>query len=906
MNTESWSSIRPVAASLTTALVGQAALVLSGVIVARGLGPTDRGHFALIGLLPLIFAQLGAWGLPQALPYFVIERGLRWDVLYRRLYSVVLVQLVACSAADLVAVWALFAQADDRVRTAALLSVPVVPALLAQQYGLAVFQSQRRFGYLNVLRLLPGLSYVAAMVFLWTTGEVHIVSVTLGWTGANVLLSLVIATAAIRSARRSDRRAEADRHRDVTPSEDAPATKTIVRFGLRGLVGAISPTETFRADQALVGLLVAPRALGFYVAALSFTNLARLLGQSIGLVAYPQVAATEPRDRSRVTVRFLAFACVLIGAVSVAIELAAPHLVRLLFGSAFSPAVPLVRILTLASCLVAVRRVLAECYRGAGDPTRGSLAEAASWLFVGLTLVPLTSLYGAYGATIALLAAAAASLAVIVLPPTAPLRLVSPSSGAVVLTSVGAGFVVASLPRISIATLGRIAPVLLLCAIVAYGIGRIARRRADILEPIFPALVLAGLTFGVRPLTHADTDAYYFGFPIAQTLPHVTILGLLGTVSLLLGYEIARSKRGGASTDRCFDPEALRLGVLGLLTAGSTLYFAYLASSGSVLEGLRLLARGRSVEVKTVFGPSSEYLSSAPILIACAAVVLVVTRRQTIGWLDRRWIGGLSIVPALLFFLQGQRRFILPCLLVPLLARYLVTGSRPRLRSVLIVGALGFLVLATIPYQRSVGGRKQSGGLVAAFSGAVTHPGKTWQRFITGSDTEVLPAFAAELRYYGDRNEPYTYGAASLGDLLLAPIPSAVFPAKPPTARDELLTNMFGGPCISSLCPDFTAFGKFYQDGGPFGIVLGSLGVGHLAGAVWRRHQRHRTAISSVLAAVTTIFLAIGLRADFTLGLIWALLFVVPITLTLTFASGAASKKRASYRPNTVDDYARI
>jgi hypothetical protein len=63
--------------------------------------------------------------------------------------------------------------------------------------------------------------------------------------------------------------------------------------------------------------------------------------------------------------------------------------------------------------------------------------------------------------------------------------------------------------------------------------------------------------------------------------------------------------------------------------------------------------------------------------------------------------------------------------------------------------------------------------------------------------------------------------------------------------------------------------------------------------------------MSSVLAAAATVFLAIGLRADFTVGLTWALYFVVPTALTLTFGSVAASKGRASHQPYLVDNRAR-
>ena len=41
----------------------------------------------------------------------------------------------------------------------------------------------------------------------------------------------------------------------------------MTRFGLKSLFGSISPIDTLRLDQAVVGLLLTPVALGFYVVA---------------------------------------------------------------------------------------------------------------------------------------------------------------------------------------------------------------------------------------------------------------------------------------------------------------------------------------------------------------------------------------------------------------------------------------------------------------------------------------------------------------------------------------------------------------------------------------------------------------------------------------------------------------
>jgi hypothetical protein len=46
-------------------------LVASGVLVARTLGPENRGYLALLALFPAILSELGNLGLPLAVTYYI-------------------------------------------------------------------------------------------------------------------------------------------------------------------------------------------------------------------------------------------------------------------------------------------------------------------------------------------------------------------------------------------------------------------------------------------------------------------------------------------------------------------------------------------------------------------------------------------------------------------------------------------------------------------------------------------------------------------------------------------------------------------------------------------------------------------------------------------------------------------
>jgi O-antigen/teichoic acid export membrane protein len=396
---------RPIIGSLATAAVAQVALVVTGVVTARTLGPADRGYLALVILVPAILHGVGTLGLPRAVTYFVASDRANERPVVQAIRLPVLLQAVSLTALQIVVLWFVLADEPDRVRWAGVAVLPLITATLADQYGLALLQGQRRYAAFNILRTAGVVLYLGEVLVLLAVGRTELVAFALAWVVATALSGALTLTFAL-----SGRRAARDVRKPAEVSRRA-----LMRFALRGYLAWLSPIGTFRLDQALIGLLLAPEALGLYVVGLAFTNVPTFISRSIGFIAYPQVArATRARaDESR---RFLWLSIALSGAAVIALELLAGWLVPLFFGSEFDGAVPLTRILLLAAFFEGARHVLTSTSSGSGRPGLASIAELASWLFLVpavMVLMPLWEETGVAAATA--IAAAGSSLTLLIL-----------------------------------------------------------------------------------------------------------------------------------------------------------------------------------------------------------------------------------------------------------------------------------------------------------------------------------------------------------------------------------------------------------------------------------------------------------------------------------------------------------
>lgn len=400
----------------------QFVLLASGVLAARLLGVEDRGHLALLWIVALVLAQGGGLGLPLATTYWLALGRHSGRDLLGAIVPVALIQMAVLVGAHLAVILLVFGDEGPSLSVAALATAGAVPAMLGQQYALAIFQGLQSFSWFNVFRLAPPALYSSAMVALFAAGKSALPAVALAWVGAYLLAAAVAVALAIKMVRQHGR-----------ALSERPLRRAMLTFGLRGMLGSVTPLETFQLDQAVVGAFISPAALGVYVVGLAFTNLPRFVAQSIGFVAYPEVARRPNVRLARRTMwRMVLATAAISGAIAATLAVLAPWLVPLLFGPSFSGSAEITRILLVGAVLIGVRRVLSDGARGAGHPLAGTIAEISSWAVLAIALPILASLGTASAVAVAVDISAAAGLAVLLLVValTAPPRRVIPAAAA--------------------------------------------------------------------------------------------------------------------------------------------------------------------------------------------------------------------------------------------------------------------------------------------------------------------------------------------------------------------------------------------------------------------------------------------------------------------------------------------
>lgn len=344
----------------TTLLVG----LLTVVVVARELGPSGQGLFAVAYTLTLILVQLGGLGLTSANPYFAArEPGLRAQIVANSLWLAVGVgALLVCAGLVLGAIarGALEGLGWEPLAV----TLAGVPAALAAVLLQSVLLGEGRMVAYNAVEIAQAVLTLAALV-------VALSVLDLGLTAALTVLSV-------------SRYAAAGAYlgilsRDLSrPGLDAALVRRMLGYAFRIYVALLASLLVIRLDLLLVNAYLGKTEAGLYSVAATLADGMFVLPMVVGLNLFPRVARGDPTQASAEVFRSVA---VLYGLLCLATVPVAGVAIRAFFGADFSDATSLYYWLLPGIFSLGMLTILSQHFAGRGYPP-----QAMTFWLAGLAL----------------------------------------------------------------------------------------------------------------------------------------------------------------------------------------------------------------------------------------------------------------------------------------------------------------------------------------------------------------------------------------------------------------------------------------------------------------------------------------------------------------------------------------
>lgn len=372
-------------------------ILLSGVVTsllgAWALGPAGRGDLLVVVLWPPVVALLAGLGLPQAHRYWMAREPARISHLFSNgiIYALV-AGGVALAVAELV-VPRIVGQRSPEVMTLVRIYLVNIPAALMMDLMLGLLDGARRFGWAGAARGLFFGVQAAGFLVLWLTHRFTVEHAALTMIVAQTS-AMLLSLFAVRQQLRPSWR---------------PGWSTwrhSMNYGLRDYAGIVSDFTTLRLDQLMLGAMASNVAIGLYVIAVRLSEMTTMAAYALSEALLPEVAAnSETGDRGETilgrSLRLTIYSHLLL---LLPLIIAAPWVLRKVFGEAFLPAAPALRWLLVAASVWSASSIAISGLKGLGHPGLSTLARLASALVTVIGLLVLLPRMGITGAAIASLA----------------------------------------------------------------------------------------------------------------------------------------------------------------------------------------------------------------------------------------------------------------------------------------------------------------------------------------------------------------------------------------------------------------------------------------------------------------------------------------------------------------------
>lgn len=372
---------------LTTAwnYVGLAAVTITGILLARGLGEVGRGHYAGIIAWYGVGLTLGEIGQSAALTYFTARNR---DAIHANVRLARRIMAVPSGAIFLIGV-ALAPALSGGDATATVAYAVAFSGVLLNGLLAPFFYSYQAFqlSTWNILRTVQPVANVLAIVVLGLVGHVSLVGAVICLLLSTAAQMLVGAVAFFKT-------------HGTAPANVAAADR-LLGFGVKQAGSAVPSILTHNLDRLYLSQAVSAAQLGQYAVAQSVLTVASPLGNAIASVAFPTFAAraaSPVRQRAEARVLLRTVAGVVPSVILLAI--ASPWLIPAVFGGEYGEAAPLAMWIAPAVVAQSVLTVMSALLRGRGRPGSASIAQTIALVGASLAMLAWVPRLGVVGAAV--------------------------------------------------------------------------------------------------------------------------------------------------------------------------------------------------------------------------------------------------------------------------------------------------------------------------------------------------------------------------------------------------------------------------------------------------------------------------------------------------------------------------
>ncbi len=327
--------------------------LLSGILLARGLGPEGRGEVTQIMYWAQFIFGLSHLSIGEALLISSKEETTSKALFRQAIITALITSIPQAVTCGIVILFYPSQMTREAASLAALYAITYIPLMTIFVYCSALIQADLQLVKFNMARTAIGAIYTAGLCALVLTNQLHEVTATLC-----SMASILVGTAYVVNETRSRRSGQQSKK---------SSTKSLLKIATPFHITTSLITLNSQIDRVFVVALFPTIQVGQYIVAWTAgSGIAGVVSQAVHTITFPSVASeSSATKRYQLAKRAILLTLALSGTLGLASILLMPKLIPLLFGQGFSDAITTAQILTIGWIAVSLRQVASRIAKAA-------------------------------------------------------------------------------------------------------------------------------------------------------------------------------------------------------------------------------------------------------------------------------------------------------------------------------------------------------------------------------------------------------------------------------------------------------------------------------------------------------------------------------------------------------------
>jgi O-antigen/teichoic acid export membrane protein len=366
---------------------GFAIAFFSSILLARTLGPADRGLLAIMVVVSTVVLAILGGGLQVAVQYYAGRRETSQRALLGNSFAYAGIVAAVCVPAFLFLHGPLArAFAEGRGGLVWVLAAVLVPLTFLDYTTAGQLCGRLEFGLWNVLLIAARIASLAAIIVLVAVLGLGVAGGVVATAAGSIV---VIAASTVRLLRLG------------RPRVDLGLFRACMRYGTKAQIGAFFQFVNFRLDLLVLSLFASLTSVGHYAVAQTLAELTAYLGIAFQISVLPILARSDGEDQAETTTAAVRHHGVLALVLVLGNALFAPLVLLFGYGSEFRPALLPLLVLLPGMWFMGTASLVVGDLRGRGRPGVASALKGATAVVTIVLDLALIPTFGVLGAAIA-------------------------------------------------------------------------------------------------------------------------------------------------------------------------------------------------------------------------------------------------------------------------------------------------------------------------------------------------------------------------------------------------------------------------------------------------------------------------------------------------------------------------